>query len=183
MGFRIWSGLRGRLNPKSRFLTGTIVQINVSRGGLPKRPISEAVLTPLGLEGDAQAHPEIHGGPRQAVLLITAEGIDDLISRGYPIYYGALGENLTTRGLDRRLLRAGQRFRVGTALIELTEVRGPCLQMDVYGASIKAEVYDAQVKAGDTSSPRWAMSGFYAAVIDTGVIRANDIITLESELA
>ena len=164
-------------------MTGTVAQISISRGGLPKRPVTEAVLTPLGIEGDAQAHPEIHGGPRQAVLLITAEGIDDLIIRGYPIYYGAMGENLTTRGLDRRLLRTGQRFRVGSALIELTKVRGPCLQLDVYGASIKAEVYDSQVKAGDTSSPRWAMSGFYAAVVDTGVIRANDIITLESELA
>jgi len=164
-------------------LTGTIAQISISRGGLPKRPVTEALLTPLGLEGDAQAHPEIHGGPRQAVLLITAEGIDELTMRGYPIYYGAMGENLTTRGLDRRLLRAGQRFRVGSALIELTRVRGPCLQLDVYGESIKAEVYDAQVKAGDTSSPRWAMSGFYAAVVNTGVIRANDIITLESEWA
>jgi MOSC domain-containing protein YiiM len=145
--------------------------------------VAEAVLTPLGLEGDAHAHPGIHGGTPRAVLLMTAETIDELTSRGYPIYYGAMGENLTTRGLDRRLLRAGQRFRVGSALIELTDVRGPCLQQDVYGPSIKAEVYDAQVQAGDTSSPRWAMSGFYAAVIRIGVIRANDIITLESELA
>jgi MOSC domain-containing protein YiiM len=164
-------------------LTGTIVQISISRGGLPKRAVTEAVLTPLGLEGDAHAHPAIHGGPQSAVLLMTAEAIDDLILRGYPIYYGAMGENLTTRGLDRRLLRAGQRYRVGSALIELTTVRGPCFQQDIYGASIKADVYDAQVKAGDTSSPRWAMSGFYAAVIRIGLIRANDIITLESELA
>jgi MOSC domain-containing protein YiiM len=164
-------------------LTGTIVQISISRGGLPKRPVSEAVLTPLGLEGDAHAHPAIHGGLKNAVLLMTAEAIDDLIALGYPIYYGAMSENLTTRGLDRRLLRAGQRYRVGSALIELTAVRGPCFQQDVYGASIKAEVYDAQVKAGDPCSPRWAMSGFYAAVIRIGVIRANDIITLESELA
>ena len=164
-------------------MIGTVVQINVSRGGLPKRPVTEAVLTPLGLEGDAQAHPEIHGGPLQAVLLITAEVVDELTMRGYPIYYGAMGENLTTRGLDRRLLRVGQRFRVGSALIELTKVRGPCLQLDIYDPAIKPEVYDSQVKAGDTSSPRWAMSGFYAAVIHTGVIHANDIITLESELA
>jgi MOSC domain-containing protein YiiM len=117
------------------------------------------------------------------VLLITAEGIDELTMRGYPIYYGAMGENLTTRGLDRRLLRVGQRFRVGSALIELTKVRGPCLQLDVYGASIKAEVYDAPVNAGDTSSPRWAMSGFYAAVVRPGVVRVNDDIVLDSELA
>ena len=86
-------------------MTGTIIQINISRGGVPKRPIPEGVITPLGLEGDLCAHPEIHGGPRQAVLLIAAETVDELIARGYPLYYGALGENLTTRGLDRRQLR------------------------------------------------------------------------------
>jgi MOSC domain-containing protein YiiM len=164
-------------------LTGTVVQINVSRGGLPKRPVAEVVLTPLGLEGDVQAHPEIHGGPQRAVLLIAAEVIDDLIRRGYPVYYGALGENLTTRGIDRRLWRVGQRFQVGQALIELTKVRGPCSQLDVYGAPIKGEIYDDRVKSGDIMSPRWAMSGFYAAAVRTGLIRANDIITLESELA
>ena len=164
-------------------MTGAVIQINLSRGGLPKRPVPEATLTPFGLQGDLQAHPEIHGGPQRAVLLITAEVIDDLIARGYPIYYGALGESLTTRGLDRRLLRPGQRFRVGSALIELTKVRGPCSQLDVYGPAIKAEIYDERVKSGDITSPRWALSGFYAAVLQTGLIRTNDPIALHSELA
>jgi MOSC domain-containing protein YiiM len=164
-------------------LTGAIVQISISRGGLPKFPVPEAVLTPLGFEGDGDAHPEIHGGPRKAVLLMTAETIDQLVALGYPVFYGAMGENLTTRGIDRRLLRAGQRFRVGPALIELTKIRVPCSQQDIYGASIKDEVYDDRVKLGDITSPQWAMSGFYASVVHTGVIRANDIITLESELA
>jgi MOSC domain-containing protein YiiM len=128
----------------------------------------------LGIEGDAHAHPEIHGSPAQSVLLMTAEAIDELTARGYPIYYGAMGENLTTRGLDRRLLRAGQQFRVGSGVIELTKVRAPCSQQDVYGASIQAEVYDARVKAGDVSSPRWAMSGFYASVICIGYTYRGD---------
>src|SRR6266567_8982936 len=123
-------------------MTGHIVQINVSRGGLPKRPIPDGVITPLGLEGDLWAHPEIHGGPRQAVLLIAAETVDELVARGYPIYYGALGENLTTRGLDRRQLRVGQRLRAGGALLELSKVRAPCATLDVYGPAIKQEIYD-----------------------------------------
>jgi len=143
----------------------------------------EAVLTPLGIEGDGHAHPEVHGGPQKAVLIMTAETIDELVARGYPVFYGAMGENLTTRGIDRRLLRAGQRYRAGTAVIELTKIRVPCSQQDVYGAPIKAEIYDDRVKSGDITAPRWAMSGFYAAVVGTGLIRANDIITLESELA
>jgi len=164
-------------------LTGTILQIGISRGGIPKRPVPEAILTPLGVEDDAHAHPEIHGGPRQAVLLITSETIAELARRGFPVYYGALGENLTTQGIDRRLLRAGQRYRAGAAVIELTKVRGPCATLDVYGPEIKGAIYDSQVKAGDFASPRWALSGFYAAVVQPGLVRANDIITLESELA
>ncbi len=164
-------------------MTGSVVQINISRGGVPKRPVAESVATPLGLEGDVCAHPEIHGGPTQAVLLIAAEAIEELIARGYPLYFGALGENFTTRGLDRRALRLGQRFRIGGALIELTKVRAPCSTLDVYGPSIQREIYDQAVKAGNIASPRWGMSGFYAAVIQPGPVRVGDPISLESELA
>ncbi len=164
-------------------MTGAIVQINFSRGGIPKRPIPEALLTPLGLEGDAHAHPEVHGGPRQAVLLMTAEAIDELVALGYPVYYGAMGENLTTRGIERRLLRAGQRFRAGSALIELTRIRVPCSQQNIFGPGIQREIYDERVKAGDVAAPLWARSGFYAAVVLPGLIRVGDEIALESELA
>ncbi|HTT62713.1 MAG TPA: MOSC domain-containing protein [Bryobacteraceae bacterium] len=167
----------------SYFLTGTVIQISISRGGLPKRAVSEAFLTPLGLAGDAHAHPAVHGGPEKAVLIMTAESIDELAARGFPVFYGAMGENLTTRGLDRRMLRSGQRFRAGAAVIELTRVRTPCASQDIYGPSIKGEVYDAQVKSGDITSPRWAVSGFYAAVVRPGLIRVNDEIALESEPA
>jgi len=164
-------------------MTGQIVQINISRGGIPKRPVPEAIITPLGLEGDSWNHPEIHGGPRQSVLLIAAESIDDLIARGYPLYYGALGENLTTRGLDRTQLRFGQRLRAGAALLELTKMRVPCATIDIYGPTIKQEIYDKRVKAGDYACPRWGLSGFYASVIEPGLVRVNDIITVEATLA
>jgi len=164
-------------------MTGHIIQINISRGGLPKRPVPEALITPIGLEGDSWNHPEIHGGPRQSVLLIAAEAIDELIARGYPLCYGALGENLTTRGLDRTQLRYGQRLRAGAALLELTKMRAPCATLDVYGPTIKQEIYDKRIKAGDPSSPRWGLSGFYASVIEPGIVRVNDIITVEATLA
>jgi len=164
-------------------MTGHIIQINISRGGLPKRSVPVGLITPLGIEGDLCAHPEIHGGPRQAVLLIAAEAVDELVERGYPVGYGALGENLTTRGLDRRQLRPGQRLRAGGALLEITKVRAPCATLDVYGPTIKQEIYDARVKAGDPTSPRWGLSGFYATVIEPGPVRVDDIIMLEATLA
>lgn len=159
-------------------MTGHIVQINISRGGIPKLPIPEGRVTALGIAGDLCAHPRFHGGPMQALLLICSEVIDELIAKGYPLYYGALGENLTTRGIDHRQMRIGQRYRIGEAFIELTKIRVPCSTLDVYGPAIKQEIYDQRVKAGDPESPRWAMSGFYASVIRTGTVRQEDIITL-----
>ena len=157
-------------------MTGSIVQINVSQGGVPKRPIADAVVTALGIDGDGHAHPEIHGGPRKALLLICSEGIEELKQGGFPLYPGALGENITTLGLDRRALRIGQRWRIGGIVVELTRVRVPCSTIQVYGAGIREAIYDQEVKAGDPSSPRWGLSGFYAAVVDPGVIRAGDPI-------
>src|ERR1051326_2438977 len=163
-------------------MTGSIVGVNISRGGVPKRPIEEGFLGPLGIEGDVHAHPQIHGGPLKSVLLICSEAIAELAAKGYPIYQGALGENLTLLGIDHRQLRSGQRYRVGQAVIELTKIRVPCNTLDVYGPAIKSEIYDLEVKAGNTRSPKWARSGFYAAVVQTGVIRRDDIIALVDQV-
>jgi len=67
-------------------MEGSIVQVNISPGGLPKRAIDEGWITPLGIEGDLHAHPAIHGGPVQAILIISAEVVDGLIERGYPLH-------------------------------------------------------------------------------------------------
>src|SRR5215831_5044983 len=104
-------------------MQGTIVQVNVSLGGLPKRRIPEGMITPLGIEGDAHGHPLIHGGPNKAILIIAAEVIEEFKARGYPLYFGALGENLTTRGISVRDLRLGDRVRAGGAILELTQPR------------------------------------------------------------
>ena len=149
---------------------------------MPKRAIPEGDVTPLGIAGDAYNHPEIHGGPRQAVLLISSEAIAELNALGYSLYPGALGENITTTGVDRKQWRAGQRWRVGQAIIELTKVRAPCETLSVYGAGIQTSVFDAQVKAGDPSSPKWALAGFYASVVQPGIVRAGDPILLLDQM-
>ncbi|MBK5291680.1 MAG: MOSC domain-containing protein [Acidobacteriia bacterium] len=164
-------------------MPASIYQINVSQGGLPKFPIEEAVVTPHGLQGDSCAHPNIHGGPMQAVLLIAKEAIDDLAARGYPITAGSLGENLTTVGLDRKTLRVGQRYRLGQeVIIELTKPRGPCGALDVYGTSLRQEVYDSRVKAGDASSVRWGLSGFYARVVQGGLLLPGAPVVLVDQM-
>jgi MOSC domain-containing protein YiiM len=158
-------------------VTGAVVQVSVSQGGIPKLAIRSAELTEFGSAGDAWRHP-FHGGRRKAILLITIEGIDELISQGFPLFAGALGENLATRGLDRRMLRIGQRFRVGGAEIELTQIRTPCATLDVYGFGMQAAIYDARVQDGDPGSERWGLSGVYASVVQPGAVRAGDTIAL-----
>jgi MOSC domain-containing protein YiiM len=160
-----------------------IIQVNISPGGLPKRPIFEGFITPLGLQGDAHAHPQFHGGPRRAILIVSSEVIDDLKSQGYPLFAGALGENLTTSGLDYRTLRVGDQLRAGGATLEITQPRVPCAQLDVYGPSLKHDLWDPQMKAGDYTSPRWGMSGFKCSVIQPGPVCPGDIIAVVAKLA
>lgn len=160
-------------------MRGTILQVNVSAGGLPKRAIPSARIGELGIQGDRHAHPQIHGGPLQAVLLVAAEVVEELTARGYPLFYGALGENLTTRGLVLRELRSGDRLQAGAARLEITKRRGPCSALDVYGPSLRHEIYDQRVKNHDPSSPLWGMSGLYARVLTPGSVAPGDIIALE----
>lgn len=163
-------------------MTGSIVQINISPGGIPKRPIFEATVTSAGIQGDSWAHPEVHGGPDQALLLIGSESIAELVAQGFPLFPGALGENLTTLGLDRRQMRVGQRYRAGEIVFELTKLRAPCNTVGVYGAGIQHAVYDAQVRDGDVSSPRWGLGGFYARILKPGTLRPHDIISLVDQV-
>jgi MOSC domain-containing protein YiiM len=162
---------------------GAILQISISRGGLPKRSILPAEVGPLGIAGDNYDHPQIHGGSRQAVLLICSEAIEELTALGFPLYPGALGENITTTGVDRAQWRAGQRWRLGQVIVEFTKVRAPCDTLSIYGRGIQKAMYDAQVKDGDPSSPRWALSGFYASVVQPGTIRQGDPISLLDQIS
>jgi MOSC domain-containing protein YiiM len=154
---------------------GRIVQLSTSPGGIPKRPLPSAVLTPRGLEGDDWAHPKYHGGPEQALLLIGMEIIEELRGLGYPVFPGALGENLTTEGLDYRTLAAGQRYRAGQhGEIELTKLREPCRTLDVYNGAGR-ERLQKLLKVD-------ARGGWYARVLRGGTLFPGDPILFESQL-
>lgn len=167
-------------------LIGVVHQVSISKGGVPKLSVPEAQATPLGLEGDGHNHPEFHGGPARALLLVSLEDLEALRAEGFPVFAGALGENLTIRGIDFRKLRSGQRFVVGGAAIELTTLRQPCHTLDVYNPSadtlIQKRLYDARARAGDATSPVWAMGGFYASVVQRGLINTGATIALADQV-
>jgi MOSC domain-containing protein YiiM len=166
-------------------VTGILKQISRSNGGLPKRAVDGPVMLDFsGVAGDRQRNLLVHGGREKAVLMIAAELIDSLIADGYPLFYGALGENLTVEGIDPHAWRSGQRWRIGDdATIELTELRMPCANLHPYGISLGAQLYDARCSAGDITSPRWAHGGFYARVIRGGLVTAGAPVVLESDVA
>lgn len=152
-------------------MEGRIEQVNISKGGLPKLAVGEAWAGRLGLEGDVQRTPKIHGGPRKALLLIAAEEIEALAAEGFPVGAGSLGENLTVRGLDFRGLREGMVFRAGGALIELTTPREPCRQLEIYNGGETGRIQRA-LKAES------GRGGYYCAVVEAGLVRSGDIISL-----
>lgn len=147
-------------------MTGTLIQLNVSPGGMPKLPVMFARVTPGGIEGDKQRNLKYHGGPNRAVCIYSEELYDELRDAGVDMTFGSVGENFTTRGLDLRRLAKGDRLRVGEegCVVEITDVRVPCNQL----------------KKWDTELPELIVgrSGWVAKVISEGVVKPGDAIEL-----
>ena len=159
-----------------------IHQLSTSPGGLPKYAVPQADATPMGLAGDLHRNMKVHGGPRQAVLLVTLEGIEELNAAGFAVSPGDLGENITTEGLDRRSVRVGQRYRLGAeVIIEIVKPRAPCMNLEAFASGLGLAVYDKQCKAHDAASPLWGLGGFYAAVTRPGHLRPGAPMMLLSE--
>lgn len=108
-------------------MTGTIVQLNRSGGGVPKLPVPEAQVTRLGLAGDVQKHRRFHGGPQRALCLYALERIEQLQAEGHPIQPGSTGENITIQGVDWAALKPGNRLALGDEVeIQITSYTVPC---------------------------------------------------------
>lgn len=160
-------------------MQGKVIQVSVSQGGVPKNALLEGNLTTDGFVGDSWRYPKFHGGPLQAVLLISIEVLEQLKGLGFPVFPGALGENVTTEGINFANLRYGDQLQLGEAIIEITKRRTPCDTLSVYGQGIQKAIFDAKAKANDPTSPHWGHAGFYAKVLKPGIIRPHDIITVE----
>lgn len=108
-------------------MTGKIVQLSRSGGGVPKLPVPEARVTRLGLEGDVQRNRRFHGGPQRALCLYALERIEQLQAEGHPIRPGSTGENVTLQGLDWAALKPGDCLTLGDEVeIQITSYVVPC---------------------------------------------------------
>ncbi len=100
----------------------------IGRTGMDKQPVPGRVpVDRLGLAGDQVGDTVHHGGPDQAVYAFAREDLDWWEGElGRPLRDGQFAENLTTRGLDLNEALVGERWEVGSAVLEIAMVRIPC---------------------------------------------------------
>lgn len=141
----------------------------VVRSGIFKEPVAGRVaLRGHNFEGDAQADLSVHGGADKAVYGYPSEhfafwrewlGVDALP-------WGAFGENLTTEGLLEAQVGIGDRFRIGSALLEVSQPRIPCHKLAMRHA--RPDLPKHFLASG--------RSGFYFRVIEPGEVGRGDAI-------
>ena len=142
---------------------------SVVRTGIWKEPVGarSVALRGVNLDGDDQADRRVHGGVDKAVYAYAEEDYRYWADEeGVTTQPGLFGENLTVRGLELRSAYVGERWRIGTALLEVAQPRLPC--------------YKLGIRMGDPHFPRRflaaARAGAYLRIIEEGELRAGDVI-------
>jgi MOSC domain-containing protein YiiM len=152
-------------------MTGVIVQISVSKGGVPKHAIDRAIVWEEGLEGDRQADLRVHGGPARAVCLYSFDVIAKLRAEGHSIAPGAAGENVTVGALDWSLVVPGVELRLGREVhLEVTAYTKPCWK------NAQWFLDGAYKRMSQSRHP--GESRVYARVLGGGEIRVGDPVEL-----
>lgn len=138
----------------------------------------------LGIEGDAHAgetvkhRSRVKVDPTQANLrqvhLVHAELFDELAAKGFPVAAGEMGENITTRGIDLLALPVGTRLHIGSsAVVELTGLRNPCVQIDRFQKGLMAAMLG---RDGEGRLIRKA--GVMGIVLTGGEVHPGDAISV-----
>ncbi|MCB2087907.1 MAG: MOSC domain-containing protein [Sphingomonadaceae bacterium] len=155
-------------------MTGTIHPFRGEEGSaIAKRPVSGSVrIGPLGIEGDEQADRVHHGGVDKAIHHYPLDhypfwreelGEHDLLRAP-----GGFGENISTTGLTECDLLIGDRLRLGTALVEVSQGRQPCWKLD----------HRFQRKGVTARIIATGRSGWYYRVLEPGMAQQGDRLEL-----
>lgn len=160
--------------------TGRVVSVNV---GLPrtvewfgrkvttaiwKAPVDGAVpIADYNFEGDRQADGRVHGGPDKAIY---AYAIEDYqwwsVPMGEDLGPGTFGDNLTTQGIDLRTVVVGERWQLGSTVLEVSQPRLPCFKLGIrMGDSGFVDLFDEVGRFGT-----------YLRIVTYGAVTAGDAI-------
>lgn len=164
------AAIRRALGDATPTQSGDVARLNISDGGVPKRAIDTAVVGRRGLEGDRQAARQHHGRPWQALCLWSADVIDELAAAGHPIGPGDAGENITVRGLDWRVLRAGTILEMGEVRCQLSAPAVPCSKNNRWFSDGDSR------RIHHDNNPAWTR--WYASVLDGGAVTTGDPVTV-----
>jgi MOSC domain-containing protein YiiM len=141
--------------------------------GIFKRPINNRVqVRTLNLDGDRQADLSVHGGPDKAIYIYPAEHYDYWRGElpGTELAWGMFGENFTTEGLLEETVNIGDRFRIGSVAVLVTQPRVPCYKLAAkFG---REDIVKRFLASG--------RSGFYVRVLQEGEVGVGDMIELLS---
>jgi MOSC domain-containing protein YiiM len=148
-------------------MKGSVVQINLSSGGVPKLPVPSAVLFRDGFFGDVQKNKKYHGGPDRAVCLFSIQLIQQLQAEGHPITPGSTGENLTLQFPDYHALVPETILQIGeTVRIQISKYAPPC-------KTIKRSFFKEKfTRIGHKEHP--GFSRLYARVLQEGKVEQGD---------
>ncbi|MGV9557329.1 MOSC domain-containing protein [Streptomyces sp. NPDC003522] len=145
---------------------------------------SITLLAGLGVEGDVHAGVTVKHRSRIAqdptrpnlrqVHLLHEELFAEVGAAGFTVAPGDLGENITTRGIDLLGLPTGTLLRIGGAVLEVTGLRNPCLQIDRFQEGLLK-----QVVGRDETGTLIRRAGVMSVVKEGGVVRPGDVITAE----
>jgi MOSC domain-containing protein YiiM len=137
--------------------------------GIWKHPVEGRVaIVGDNLVGDRQADLSVHGGRDKAVYAYPSEHYPWWRTQlpGVELVWGAFGENLTVEGLAEDRVHIGDRFRVGTAELMVTQPRMPCFKLGI-------KFNRPQIVKEFLRSER---NGFYFAIVRAGELGAGDAI-------
>ncbi len=168
-------------------MPGTVVAVSRCATHSFSKPNESRIrlLKGLGVEGDAHMGETVKHRSRVAVdptqpnlrqvHLIHAELHDELAVAGFRLQPGDMGENITTRGIDLLGLPRGARLHIGaTAVVEVTGLRNPCIQLDRFQQGLTQAVLGR-----DAEGRLLRKAGVMGVVLEGGDVLPGDAIRIE----
>jgi MOSC domain-containing protein YiiM len=165
----------------------SVLAVSLRRGHhFSKTPsLSIRLRTGLGVDGDAHMgetvkhRSRVRRDPTQPNLrqvhLIHTELFDELRHKGFDVKPGYLGENITTSDIDLLALPTGARLHIGaSAVVEITGLRNPCIQLDSFQNGLMAATLDR-----DAAGNLIRKAGVMSVVISDGDVRPGDAIRIK----